>query len=136
NNSGLTATSRISPRQMVEILKFANASLASDRAFASLLPISGWKGTLSNRFAGPNAILRVWAKTGTILYGKALAGYLFTPQNRRLAFTIFASDFERRKAFDANMDKHTQEEISEGKSWNSQASGHISALVEKWLQTY
>ncbi len=137
NSCGLTSASRISPRQMVEILTFANNSLAGgDRVFASLLPISGWKGTLANRFSTPDASLRVWAKTGTILYGKALAGYLFTQQNRRLAFAIFASDFNQRQVFDAKMGHHVSSDIYQGKSWNGQASGLISSLVQKWLNTY
>ncbi|MEO5331111.1 MAG: D-alanyl-D-alanine carboxypeptidase/D-alanyl-D-alanine-endopeptidase [Magnetococcus sp. YQC-5] len=136
NSCGLTAVSRISPRQMVAILQWANGSLAGERAFASLLPISGWKGTLTSRFSTPESSLRVWAKTGTILYGKALAGYLFTHQNRRLAFAIFASDFVMRKAFDARMGQHSPNEIAQGRLWNSKASGQISALVEKWLHNY
>ncbi|MFN3077950.1 MAG: D-alanyl-D-alanine carboxypeptidase [Alphaproteobacteria bacterium] len=136
NSCGLSANSRLSPRQMVAILLLANAAPVGDRSFASLLPISGWKGTLAGRFTGPDAALRVWAKTGTILYGKALAGYLYTKQNHRLVFAVFASDFEKRKTFDANKGQHVHQEITRGRTWNGQAMAHITALVERWLKTY
>ncbi|MBF0214031.1 MAG: D-alanyl-D-alanine carboxypeptidase/D-alanyl-D-alanine-endopeptidase [Magnetococcales bacterium] len=136
NSSGLSSVSRITPRQMAAILLLANAAPIGDRAYAALLPVSGWKGTLASRFAGPDTAFRVWAKTGTVLYGKALAGYLYTKQNRRLVFAVFASDFEKRKAFDAKMGQHASGEISRGRSWNGQATGHINALVERWLRSY
>ncbi|MBF0271791.1 MAG: D-alanyl-D-alanine carboxypeptidase/D-alanyl-D-alanine-endopeptidase [Magnetococcales bacterium] len=136
NSSGLSSVSRVTPRQMAAILLLANAAPIGDRAYASLLPVSGWKGTLAGRFAGPDTAYRVWAKTGTVLYGKALAGYLYTKQNRRLVFAVFASDFEKRKNFDARMGHHAHGDISQGRSWNSLATAHINALVERWLRTY
>ncbi|MBF0342180.1 MAG: D-alanyl-D-alanine carboxypeptidase/D-alanyl-D-alanine-endopeptidase [Magnetococcales bacterium] len=136
NSSGLSATSRVTPRQLVSILLLANSAPIGDRTYASLLPISGWKGTLAGRFTGPDGAMRVWAKTGTILYGKGLAGYLFTRQNSQLVFAVFASDFEKRRLFDADKTSHTADELHRGKRWNHVAWGHISALVERWLRTY
>ncbi|MBF0190380.1 MAG: D-alanyl-D-alanine carboxypeptidase/D-alanyl-D-alanine-endopeptidase [Magnetococcales bacterium] len=136
NSSGLSSVSRVTPRQMAAILLLANAAPIGDRTYASLLPVSGWKGTLAGRFAGPDTAYRVWAKTGTVLYGKALAGYLYTKQNRRLVFAVFASDFEKRKNFDARMGHHAHGDISQGRGWNSLATAHINALVERWLKTY
>ncbi|MBF0163687.1 MAG: D-alanyl-D-alanine carboxypeptidase/D-alanyl-D-alanine-endopeptidase [Magnetococcales bacterium] len=136
NSCGLSSSSRMTPRQMVAILLLANAAPIGERSYASMLPVSGWKGTLAGRFAGPDTSFRVWAKTGTILYGKALAGYLFTKQNRRLVFAIFASDMEKRKAFDANKGQHSGNDIHRGRAWNTHATGQINALVERWLKHY
>ncbi|MEO5347949.1 MAG: D-alanyl-D-alanine carboxypeptidase [Magnetococcus sp. YQC-9] len=136
NSCGLSSSSRMTPRQMVAILFLANAAPIGERSYASMLPVSGWKGTLAGRFAGPDTSFRVWAKTGTILYGKALAGYLFTKQNRRLVFAIFASDPGKRKAFDANKTNHSGNDIHRGKAWNNHATGQINALVEHWLRSY
>ncbi|MBF0628672.1 MAG: D-alanyl-D-alanine carboxypeptidase [Magnetococcales bacterium] len=136
NSSGLSSVSRVTPRQLAAILLLANATPIGERPYASLLPVSGWKGTLAGRFAAPDTAFRVWAKTGTVLYGKALAGYLYTKQNRRLVFAIFASDFDKRKAFDAQKGRHASGDINRGKNWNSRATAHINALVERWLKTY
>ncbi|MBF0181166.1 MAG: D-alanyl-D-alanine carboxypeptidase/D-alanyl-D-alanine-endopeptidase [Magnetococcales bacterium] len=135
NGSGLSSSSRVTPKQVVEILQWANTSLAGERSYLSMLPISGWKGTLSRRFTGPSTF-RVWAKTGTVVYGKGLAGYLFTRRHSRLIFAVFVSDFEQRRIFDARMKQHLREEIAQGNAWNSQATAQINALVERWLQTY
>ncbi|MBF0309009.1 MAG: D-alanyl-D-alanine carboxypeptidase/D-alanyl-D-alanine-endopeptidase [Magnetococcales bacterium] len=135
NSCGLTATSRVSPRQMVEILRFANQARAGERTFASLLPISGWKGTLANRMSGPNAF-RVWAKTGVIHYGRGLAGFALTRTGRRLVFAVFVSDFERRKEFDARTNAHSANEIRQAKEWNGRAGELIFNRVEDWIRQY
>ena len=62
-----------------------------------LRPIS-WKGVKGSA--------RV--KTGTMSYGRGLAGYIDTAAGRRLAFAIFFNDAEERAALDAAFDPHVR----------------------------
>ncbi|MBF0285242.1 MAG: D-alanyl-D-alanine carboxypeptidase, partial [Magnetococcales bacterium] len=132
NSSGLASASRSTPAQMVEILKFGERTEVGEKMYLSLLPISGWKGTLHNKLNSPSTALRVWAKTGTINYGKALAGYLFSANGRRLAFAAFVSDIDKRRQFDQARLMHGSGGMTTG--WNGRAGGLIYALVENWIR--
>ena len=68
NHSGLSAASRITPKQMNAVMTAALKGRYAGWDFASLLPVGGWDGALDGRFAGPATSGRVWAKTGTMHY--------------------------------------------------------------------
>lgn len=97
NGSGLSLQSQITPEQMIALLQLGEKLRFNGTHFSSILPISGWKGTLRNRMLNPDQAFRVWAKTGTLDYVSALAGYLFTQQSKRYAFVIFMMDLEKRR---------------------------------------
>ena len=97
NDSGLDGEGRLTPRQLAAIVRHGWRA----QALPALLPASGWSGTLSRRFEGPGEALRVWAKTGVVNYGNALAGYLFLPDDRPVVFATMISDVDARAAYDA-----------------------------------
>ena len=84
-HSGLSSRARASPRRMAALLRYADGRRYGGRSFGSLLPISGWKGSLAGWDDEPALAFRVWAKTGSMYYGRGLAGYLHTASGRRLA---------------------------------------------------
>ena len=58
------------------------------------LAVAGSSGTLSRRFTDPELIGRVEAKTGTIIGGRALAGYAMTSGGRLIVFAILINGDE------------------------------------------
>jgi D-alanyl-D-alanine carboxypeptidase/D-alanyl-D-alanine-endopeptidase (penicillin-binding protein 4) len=85
DGSGLSRSDLVTPHDMVTLLA------AMDRhphaaAFRDSLPVAGVDGTLRNRMKGSPAEGRVLAKTGTLRYVNALAGYVTTRGGERLAF--------------------------------------------------
>jgi D-alanyl-D-alanine carboxypeptidase/D-alanyl-D-alanine-endopeptidase (penicillin-binding protein 4) len=114
NHSGLDAGSRMTPRQLAAITRYGWRT----GALPALLPGGGWSGTLADRFRTPEQSLRVWAKTGTMNYGNALAGYLFPSTGRPAAFATMVSDIAARAAYDARPRRPTG---SNPASWNARA---------------
>ncbi len=129
NHSGLDAEARLTPRQLAAI---ARLGWRSD-AMAALLPGGGWSGTLSDRFDAPDQLLRVWAKTGTMNYGSALAGYLFPTSDRPAVFATMVSDVGARAAYDAQPRPRGAAEAAAG-IWNGRARALQDGLVEVWLR--
>jgi D-alanyl-D-alanine carboxypeptidase/D-alanyl-D-alanine-endopeptidase (penicillin-binding protein 4) len=91
NHSGLAATARLTPRQLVALLVHGFAARPGVPALPAFLPTGGFEGTLDRRFDGPAQVLDVWAKTGTLDGASALAGYLLEPKRAPRAFAIMAA---------------------------------------------
>jgi len=123
NQSGLSSKSRATPRQLVAILQAADA-----RDGARLYPLlraASWKA--------PNGkIVRIRAKTGTIAYGRGLAGYIDAADGRRLAFAVFFNDFERRAALDAAFDPRVDARDAGWRSWRARALRLEESLISGW----
>jgi serine-type D-Ala-D-Ala carboxypeptidase/endopeptidase (penicillin-binding protein 4) len=131
NGSGLSSKARVTPEQELAILRFADKKLYAGKSYLSLLPIGGWKGTLRKRLTDPHLSYSVWAKTGSINYGSALAGYFFSQSGKKYAFAIFISDLEKRLFYDLNPDQ-----ISDPQSmdlWLNHASVVQDGLVATWF---
>jgi D-alanyl-D-alanine carboxypeptidase/D-alanyl-D-alanine-endopeptidase (penicillin-binding protein 4) len=62
-------------------------------AWIATFPIAGVDGTLERRMKGTPAEGRVHAKTGSIAYVRALAGYAKTADDRWVQFAILANNF-------------------------------------------
>lgn len=78
DGSGLSRANRRSARQWQEFLvDIRDRPWFSE--FLATLPVAGQSGTLANRLRGPVTTGRVRAKTGTIIGGRALSGYITTP---------------------------------------------------------
>lgn len=129
NHSGLDAEARLTPRHLAAILRYGWDSVA----LPALLPAGGWSGTLSRRFDDPEAALRVWAKTGTLNYGSALAGYIFPATQRPLLFVIMVSDIAARTAYDA-LPERTHAAERAAAVWNARARALEDELVKTWLE--
>ena len=63
-------------------------------AFRTLLPLAGVDGTLARRMKGTAAENNVQAKTGSMSYVNALAGYVTTKHGERLAFAIMLNNYK------------------------------------------
>jgi serine-type D-Ala-D-Ala carboxypeptidase/endopeptidase (penicillin-binding protein 4) len=61
--------------------------------FRALLPVAGVDGTLVRRMKGTAAENNVQAKTGSMSYVNALAGYVTTKDGQRLAFAILLNNY-------------------------------------------
>jgi D-alanyl-D-alanine carboxypeptidase/D-alanyl-D-alanine-endopeptidase (penicillin-binding protein 4) len=127
NHSGLDARARLTPRQLAAIARYGWHT----DTMAALLPGGGWSGTLADRFGAPDQSLRVWAKTGTMNYGSALAGYLFPSSDRPAVFATMVSDIGAREAYDARPRGASK---SSAATWNARARTLQDGLVEVWLK--
>ncbi len=137
NGSGLTSRNRISPSQMLGILLLAGRLRFDRREYMTLLPVSGWKGSLQKRLDKPATAFRVWAKTGSINYTSSLAGYLFTNSGRKLVFSLFISDFDRRAALDRENNVSLKKKMEAGAyRWSEDSGKLIDSLVTHWIENY
>lgn len=129
NFSGLSPHSRISPAQLVAMLKYG----WQQGDLISLLPTNGWTGSLRRRVSGNSGQrFRVWAKTGTINYGGALAGYLLTDSGRMLGFAIMTSDFKARERYNRQSKRSLDGERKASK-WVQKARAVQDSWVRYWL---
>ena len=129
NNSGLDGRARLTPRQLAAIVRYG----WRHDALPALLPAGGWSGTLVDRFGTPDEALRVWAKTGAVNYGGALAGYLLPATDRPAVFVTMVSDLGARAAYDA-LARPDGAADAEASAWNARARGLLDDLVQGWLE--
>ncbi len=100
DGSGLSTLDRLTPETIVRTLILAAKSDWSD-VFVDSLPISGMDGTLRSRLGGLSG--NVAAKTGSIQYTNALAGFARTP-SETLAFAVICNDETTRNDSAATID--------------------------------
>jgi D-alanyl-D-alanine carboxypeptidase/D-alanyl-D-alanine-endopeptidase (penicillin-binding protein 4) len=136
NGSGLTTANVSTPSQMTSVLNYVDQFQFEGRSFESLLPVAGWKGTMENRLVSPEAAFRVWAKTGTMFYASALAGYLYTRSHRRLIFAVLLSDPQERKLVDSFGDEVPSHIAEQANSWIKKARQVQDSLVQHWVVKY
>ena len=91
DGSGLSAADRITPRDLVTVLRWT-AKQPYGNDFISALPRAGMDGTLAGRLAGTDAVGRVRAKSGYMQHSIALAGYADTLHHGRVIFAVFVND--------------------------------------------
>ena len=87
NGSGLSRKSRISARQMAQLLEAAYRD-AYMPEFMSSLSVPGLDGTLATRFRNEDLAGRSHLKTGTLNQVSAIAGYMLNRRGRRLVVVI------------------------------------------------
>tara|TARA_R110002049_G_scaffold44333_3_gene129820 strand:- start:55138 stop:56742 length:1605 start_codon:yes stop_codon:yes gene_type:complete len=76
--------------------------------------------------------VKVEAKTGTLNFVSALAGYVTTPKGRVLAFAIFTADPDKR----AKVSRAERESPPGASGWNSRAKKVQQGLLERWGMLY
>jgi len=138
NHSGLSRHSRVTPRQMASVLRFAQDRRYDGWPFASLLPAAGHRRAFRDRYRDEAAALRVWAKTGTLHYAKGLTGYLQSLSGRRLLFAIYIADSDARARYDALSPAardHPDEQRRAG-DWIDRAETEEQNLVTRWLKAF
>jgi D-alanyl-D-alanine carboxypeptidase/D-alanyl-D-alanine-endopeptidase (penicillin-binding protein 4) len=126
DHSGLGAESRVSAQALAQVLTAAHRSAAL-RPMLKPFRMRGANGNVDE--AHP---IRVEAKTGTLHFVSALAGYATGPSGRPLAFAIFAHDPARRAAIAGSTDDNPPG----GAAWNRRAKGLQQALIERWSAAY
>lgn len=100
DGSGLSRKDLVTPRAVVQMLRYASAQTWGD-LYRSTLPEAGEDGTLSDRMKTTPAAGRIFAKTGTIGHGNALSGYATAVRGERLLFSILGNN-NNLHAQDAN----------------------------------
>jgi D-alanyl-D-alanine carboxypeptidase/D-alanyl-D-alanine-endopeptidase (penicillin-binding protein 4) len=90
DGSGLSAGDRLSPRQILAVLR--RASLQSYAgAFRTSLPLAGVSGTLHDRMTSGPAYRNAQAKTGTLDDASNLSGYVRSANGHQLVFSIMVN---------------------------------------------
>jgi serine-type D-Ala-D-Ala carboxypeptidase/endopeptidase (penicillin-binding protein 4) len=98
NGSGLYASNRFSPRQIVRLLSVGYRDFRWGPDLVASLSIGGVDGTISRRMANGPAAGLVRAKTGTLDGVSTLSGYVATDGRAPLAFSIFVNGFADENA--------------------------------------
>ncbi|HUT36630.1 MAG TPA: D-alanyl-D-alanine carboxypeptidase/D-alanyl-D-alanine-endopeptidase [Planctomycetota bacterium] len=90
DGSGLARTDRFSPRQLVQLLQYANTRRWGGLYLHSLAE-PGEEGTLARRLGPLQG--RLNAKTGYLLGASALSGYVETRGKRVVAFSVLVNEY-------------------------------------------
>lgn len=129
NHSGLSGDSRASAGRLAALLLAAEAKPINNAPFSSLLkpfPVTE-RGTADPRYP---SIVR--AKTGTLNFTSALAGYVDVEDGRRLIFAIISADVPRRAAT-ANP---AVERPRGARTWGARAKRLQRALLRSWIDRF
>jgi D-alanyl-D-alanine carboxypeptidase/D-alanyl-D-alanine-endopeptidase (penicillin-binding protein 4) len=117
DGSGLSRYSYITPETMTAVLLHVDRSERLRGVYESTLPIAGRDGTLEQRMRGTAAEGRAFVKTGSMNNVRSAAGYVRTADNRLIAFTIIANNFDNPAAV---INAATDEIIARLASYRSQ----------------
>ncbi len=93
DGSGLSHLNMVTPRQVVELLKYMYSNKKVYYDFYNSLPIAGVDGTLGKRMKNTSAENVVRAKTGYIGFVRSLSGYAVTGDKEPIAFSMIANNF-------------------------------------------
>lgn len=135
NHSGLSGDARASVRRLVDVLVAADKrgfpSLEGGRG-ATLKGLLPRKEFIDSDVRRPNVEATLRAKTGTLNFVSALAGYIDSAPGKRLAFAVIAADLPRRAAIaDPSVESPTG-----SRSYNSRARRLHRALVRSWIDRF
>lgn len=92
DGSGLSRQNRITPGALLAVLRAASTGAAPLRTVVDGLPVAGFTGSLTDRFAEgpPDARGLVRAKTGTLTAVSSLAGIVVDQQGHQMLFVLMA----------------------------------------------
>ncbi len=125
DHSGLGDASRMTADDMcVALVKVRQAG------FRSLLKKFPMRD--AQRRVIKNHPVQVHAKTGTLNFVSALAGYMTNPDGSEFAFAIFAADLQTRK----RIKKANREAPQGARPWNRRAKAMQQRLIERWSRLY
>lgn len=125
DHSGLGGASRISPAEMVRALRAARAG-----GLPGLLREQGVQD--ENGKTIKNHPVRVIAKTGTLNFVSALAGYIQPPSGKELTFAMFSADVKRRDSLAMSQ----REQPDGGRQWTRRARTMQGQLIRRWAVLY
>ncbi len=124
DHSGLGAASRITAGDLVKALLWAK-----DGALPAILKNVGVHDDKGKVIKGHPA--QVVAKTGTLNFASALAGYIQPVGGRRLVFAIFTADVPRRDALTLS----EREDPVGGAAWIKRSRILQGKLVRNWAES-
>lgn len=127
DHSGLGGASRISASDMVRILIKAQAE---GRGLKPILRDVGMKDAKGKVIKGHP--VQVQAKSGTLNFVSALAGYITPPNGREMVFAIFTGDTDRRDAVPIA----AREDAPGAKGWISRSRLLQGQLISRWAGLY
>jgi D-alanyl-D-alanine carboxypeptidase/D-alanyl-D-alanine-endopeptidase (penicillin-binding protein 4) len=90
DGSGLSPADRLSPRQLVRLLRRVLGQPYAD-TFLHSLPVAGVNGTLADRMRTGPAHGNAQAKTGTLDDASNLSGYVTSANGHRIVFSIMVN---------------------------------------------
>lgn len=146
NGSGLTKDSRISPNQMVAILRHAARQAIANQAYADLLrryhvgkveseeEYGASEGSPSGKDRERNGRGRgveVKAKTGTVNFARGVVGYLHSGKGRDVVFAVFISDYKQREAMAKQGQTWKEPPV---RWWLSRSREFQRSLVRRWAE--
>ena len=122
DHSGLSDANRVSASAMVKVL----LAVGPNGPLRPIMKRIVMRDVENNRL--DDYPIEVRAKTGTLNFVSALAGYVETSDGSHLAFAIFAANLERRARGKASGD-----EIPVGsRAWNQRARRLQQQLLQRW----
>lgn len=121
DHSGLGGESRISAADMARLFRAARGGL-----LPGLLKEQGIRGADGKQIKGHPT--RVVAKTGTLNFVSALAGYIKPESGKELTFAIFSADTRRRDALSMSQ----REQPEGGRQWTRRARNMQAQLISHW----
>lgn len=124
DHSGLSDQSRLTAAAMAAALTRAHQA---GQLPPLLREVKLGEGQKTNAHA-----LKVLAKTGTLHFVSALAGYVTTPGGMTLAFAIFTASDSLR----ARIDPSQEDRPPGARGWNQRAKALQQALIERWTAIY
>ncbi|MDP4795350.1 MAG: D-alanyl-D-alanine carboxypeptidase [Rhodospirillales bacterium] len=136
NHSGLSTVSRVTPRQMTQILQYALNQRFDGWRFDSLLSPGGRRDTFRGRFKDPATAYRIWAKSGTMRYIKGLTGYLDAESGRRLIFALFMYDPELRARLENDPERFSLQSRKLSTDWRNRTDAFEEALIKHWIKVF
>jgi len=122
NHSGLSSESRASPRQIAAILM----AMAREPVLAGM----------PNRIMGEDPKAEAAAKSGTMDFACGLGGFLTAKSGKRLAFTIFVLDRDKRAALDASFDRRILQPTPGARNWLGRAHALENTLLKSWRDRF
>lgn len=120
DHSGLGPNSACTPADMLRVMLGAQSGALAGLMRERRIDTAGREAA-----DGP---LRVAAKSGTMNFTSNLAGYVFAPSGRTLAFAIFAADSPRRAALPVS----EREDPKGGEAWNKRARAMQRQMIAAW----
>jgi D-alanyl-D-alanine carboxypeptidase/D-alanyl-D-alanine-endopeptidase (penicillin-binding protein 4) len=93
NGSGLSRENRVSPAQIVKLLRYMYNNFEVKSEFLSSLAVAGVDGTMKRRLRDTAAERRLRVKTGALRDVSCLSGYALTRDNEVLTFSIMINGF-------------------------------------------
>lgn len=137
NASGLSSEARMSPGQCAAMVRYMATTKINGKLLSRLLP-----GLQMVPFGKPdevpNSASPLHGKSGTIHYGRALAGTVRTNSGKELAWCIMSDDQEKRAKYDALSvtEQREEPERSNAKAWLAAAKRTEAEILLDWKSRY